>query len=149
MVADEATKVAKTAVKSARDNLKGDHADTLLHRLKQTVLNLRQRTDYNQSVGIISKLIRRYAQAYSRVAEATLQTASQDIDTNPALDKAIRNFWDLLSSFGDRQQWEQLEQDFKKVMEHAQSDPQFEEFMNQIGHTVQTMLTDPEGLQFS
>ncbi|KAK5092779.1 hypothetical protein LTR70_005095 [Exophiala xenobiotica] len=144
VVADEATKVAKTAVKSARDNLKGDHADTLLYRLKQTVLNLRQRTDYNQSVGIISKLIRRYAQAYSRVAEATLQTASQDIDTNPALDKAIRNFWDLLSSFGDRQQWEQLEQDFKKVMEHAQSDPQFEEFMNQIGHTVQTMLTDPE-----
>jgi len=144
VVADEATKVAKDAVRSARDNLKGDHADTLLYRLKQTVLNLRQRTDYNQSVGIISKLIRRYAQAYSRVAEVTLQTASQDIDTNPALDKAIRNFWDLLSSFGDKQQWDQLEQDFKKVMEHARSDPQFEEFMNQIGKTVQTMLTDPE-----
>lgn len=144
VVADEATKVAKDAATSARDNLKGEHVDTLVYRLKQAVLNLRKRTDYNQSVGIISKLIKRYAQAYSRVAEATLQTASQDVDTNPALDKAIHNFWELLSSFGDKAQWQQLEQDFKKVMEHSQSDPQFEQFMNQVGNTVQNMLTDPE-----
>ena len=144
VLADEATKVTKDVITSARDNLKGEQADTLLYRLKQTVLNLRKRTDYNQSVGIISKLIQRYAQAYSRVAEATLQTASQDVDTNPALDKAIRNFWDLLSSFGDKAEWDQLEQDFHKVMEHSQSDPQFEEFMNQVGQSLQSMLTDPE-----
>lgn len=144
LVADEATKVMKDAAVSTRDNLKGDHANTLLHRLKQTVLNLRKRTDYNESVSIISELIKRYAQAYSRVAETTLQTAAQDIDTNPALDRAMRNFWDFLSSFGEKEQWEQLEQDFKKVMEHSRSDPQFERFMTEVGNNVQRMLTDPE-----
>jgi len=144
LVTDEATKVAKDAVISARDNLKGDHAATLLFRLKQAVLNLRKRTDYNESVDVISKLIQRYARAYSRVTEATLQTASEDIETNPALDKAIRNFWDLLSSFGDKAQWDQLEQDFKRLMEHSKSSPQFENFMTEIAHAVQRMLTEPE-----
>lgn len=144
VVADEATKVVKDVAISARDNLKGDHADTLLYRLKQTILNLRERTDYNESVSTISKLIQRYAQAYSRVTEATLETAADDINTNPAFDRAIRNFWDLLSSFGDREQWEQLERDYWKVLEHSKSDPQFENFMKEIGNMFQKMLTDPE-----
>lgn len=144
IVADEATKVVKTAAVSTRDNLKGDHANTLLYRIKQTVLNLRKRTDYNESVSVIAKLIQRYAQAYSQAGEATLATAANDINTNPALDKAIRNFWSLLSSFGDREAWEQLAADWKKLLEHSRSDPEFESFMKQIGNSIQKMLTDPD-----
>ncbi|KAK5106186.1 hypothetical protein LTS08_000303 [Lithohypha guttulata] len=144
VVADEATKVAKDAAVSARDNLRGDKADTLLYRIKQTVVNLRKRTDYNESVSTIANLIQRYAQIYSKVAEATLDTAADDIDTNPALDRAIRNFWDLLSTFGDKAAWEQVESDFKKLMSHSKSDPQFEKFMTDVGNMVQKMLTDPE-----
>lgn len=144
VIADEATKVVKDAAVSARDNLKGQHAETLLFRLKQAVLNLRKRTDYNESVSMISKLIQRYAELYSRAAEATLDTAANDINTNKALDKAMRNFWDLISSFGDKEAWEQLEQDYWKLMEHSKSDPQFETFMKDLGNMVQNMLTDPE-----
>lgn len=144
VIADEAGKVAKETIVSVRDNLKGDHADTLLYRLKQTVLNLRKRTDYNDSVSTISKLIQRYAAAYSQIAEVTLQTASDDIHTNPALDRAMRNFWELISSFGDKAAWEQLEQDWYKLLGHSKSDPQFEKFMNDIGNIVQQMLLDPE-----
>ncbi|KAJ9658231.1 hypothetical protein H2198_003804 [Neophaeococcomyces mojaviensis] len=144
VVAEEAGKVVKDAVGSARENLKGDHADTLLHRLKQTVLNLRKRTDYNDSVSTISKLIQRYAAAYSQVGEVALQTAADDLHTNPELDRAIRNLWDLLSSFGDKAAWDQLEQDWKKLISHAKSDPQFEKFMNDIGNSVQRLLLDPD-----
>ena len=144
VIANGAVDVAKDAVVSARDNLKGDRADTLLYRLKQAVLNLRKRTDYNESVGIIAQLIQRYAKAYSRVAEVTLETAADDIDTNPALDKALRNLWDLLSSFGDRSEWEKLESDFNKLMEHSKSNPEFESFMNQVAKAVQNMLTEPD-----
>ena len=144
VVADEATKVVKDATVSARDNLKGEHANTLVYRIKQTILNLRKRTDYNESVSVISKLIQRYAIAYSRAGEATLNTAAEDITTNPALDKALRNLWDLISTFGDKAEWEQLEKDWGKLMEHSKSDPQFETFMTKVGNTVQKMLTDPE-----
>lgn len=144
VIGSELANVGKDTIESAKENLSGSQGDTLLYRIKQVVLNLRSRTDYHDSVSTISKLIQRYAIAYSRVADATIATAQEDIYTNPALDRAVRNFWSLLSSFGDRKEWEQLEQDFNKVLSHARSDPQFENFMADVGNAVQRMLTDPD-----
>ena len=144
LVADEALKVTKNAVSSAQRNITGEQGETLLYRLKQAILNLRQRTDYRESVSTISKLIERYAYAYSRAGDVAISTAQDDINSNPALDKAVRNFWELLSSFGDRQAWEKLERDYKQVMTHAKSDPQFEKFMTEIGNAFQRMLLDPD-----
>ena len=143
VIGNGVAEVGKTAVISAKENLSGEQSDTLLYRLKQTVLGLRKRTDYQDSVSTIAKLIQRYAVAYSRVADATISTAKDDVQTNPALDRAIKNFWLLISSFGDKGQWEQLRQDFDKIMEHANSDPDFENFMVDVGNSVQNMLTDP------
>ena len=141
---DQALKVAKDTVDSVKENVSGDQGETLLYRIKQTVLNLRQRTDYNDSVSTLSQLIKRYAQLYSRAGEAAIATAEDDIYTNPALDKAVRNFWELISSFGDTKAWDQLENDYKQLLTHAQSDPQFETFMTTIGNAIQRMLTDPD-----
>lgn len=143
-VGNEIVKVGQDAVTSAKENISGEHGETLLFRLKETVRNLRQRTDYQDSVSTISKLIQRYAYAYSRVAETAIDAAQDDVYTNPALDRAARNFWELLSSFGDKKEWEQLEQHFNQVLSHAQSDPEFENFMVDIGNSVQKMLLDPE-----
>jgi len=147
VLVDEVAKVGQDAFHSAKENLSGDQSNTLLHRLQQTVLNLRQRTDYNDSVSTIAQLIKRYAVAYSRVADETLNAAQEDVETNAALDRAVRNFWELMSSFGDKKEWEQLEQDFNKVLSHAKSDPQFENFMVDVGNSVQKMLTDPDFFQ--
>lgn len=144
LVADEALKVTKDAVSSAQRNVTGEQGETLLYRLKQAVLNLRQRTDYKDSVSTIAKLIERYAYTYSKAGEVAINTAQDDIHSNPALDRAVRNFWELLSSFGDRAAWEQLERDYKQVMTHAKSDPQFEKFMTEIGNAFQQMLLDPD-----
>ena len=144
LLGDQALKVGSDAVTSAKENLSGDQGETLLHRLKEVVKNLRQRTDYNDSVSTISKLIQRYAYMYSRVGDATLATAKDDIHVNPALDKAVENIWSLLCSFGDGEAWKQLEEDFKKLLSHGQQDPQFESFMTDVGNSVQKMLTDPE-----
>jgi hypothetical protein len=144
LLGEEALQVGKDAVTSAKENFSGDHKDTLLYRLKQTVINLRQRTDYQDSVSTIAKLIERYAKAYSRIGDKAVAAAQEDVHTNPELDRAIRNFWDLLSSFGDRQAWEKVEADWNTVLEHAQSDPQFEQFIIEIGNAVSKMLTDPD-----
>ncbi|KIW83256.1 hypothetical protein Z517_02501 [Fonsecaea pedrosoi CBS 271.37] len=144
VIGSEVAKVGKDAIESAKENFSGSQKDTLLYRLKQAILKLRTRTDYHDSVSTISKLIQRYAIAYSRVADTAVAAAQEDIHTNPALDRAVHNFWSFLSSFGDPNAWKELEQDFNKVMNHAKSDPQFESFMVEVGNAVQRMFTDPE-----
>ncbi|KPI44843.1 uncharacterized protein AB675_2607 [Cyphellophora attinorum] len=144
LLGDQAVKVAKDTVASAKENFSGSQKDTLLYRLKQAVTHLRKRTDYNDSVSTITKLIQRYAAAYSRIGDKAIATAQDDIHTNPALDRAVRNFWSLVSSFGDKQGWEKVEKDWNQVLEHAKSDPQFEDFMVEVGNAVGKMLTDPD-----
>jgi Family of unknown function (DUF5923)/Protein of unknown function (DUF4449) len=136
--------VGKDTVASAKEHVTGKQKETLIHRLKQTVMGLRKRTDYSDSVSTISKLIQRYAVVYSRAADATIATAQDDVNTNAALDRAVRNFWDLLSRFGNCEEWKKLEDDFNQVMTHAKKDPEFEHFMQDVGNSVQKMLTDPD-----
>ena len=144
IVGDGLAKTGHDALNSLQNNVSGDQKETLLFRLKQTVLKLRKRNDYSDSVSTIGTLIQRYAKAYSRAADETISTAQEDISTNNELDRAVKNFWSLLTSFGDRQQWDSLEQKMNKVMEHSKKDPQFEELMMDVGTSVQKMLTDPD-----
>jgi hypothetical protein len=146
VVGNGLAKTGQDALSSLQDNISGDQKDTLLYRLKQAVLKLRKRNDYSDSVSTIGVLIKRYAKAYSRAVDETISKAQDDVDTNPELDRAVKNFWSLMSSFGDRKQWELLEQKFNKVTEYSQSDPQFEELMNDVGNSVEKILTDPDFL---
>ncbi|KAL8833760.1 MAG: hypothetical protein Q9170_004093 [Blastenia crenularia] len=114
VVANGLVKTGKDAATSVKENITGEQKDTLINRLKKAVTKLRKRNDYSDSVSTIGLLIKRYALAYSRAADQTLSAAQNDVKTNNELDRAIRNFWSLLSSFGDKQQWEQLEKKFNK-----------------------------------
>lgn len=137
-------KTGHDAFSSLQDNVSGDQKETLLYRLKQAVIKLRKRNDYSDSVSTIGLLIKRYALAYSRAVDETISTAQDDVNTNPALDKALKNFWSLINSFGDRQQWELLERKFNKLMDHSQKDPEFESLMTDVSNAVQKLLTDPD-----
>lgn len=140
---DSATKVVGEAEQSLVAKIKGPEGDTMLSRLKQAVMKLRKRRDYSDSVSILSLLIKRYAMVYSHVVRDTLQAADEDIGRNPETDRALRNFWTLLRSFGDQKEWDDLETRFKEVMEHGRADPQFDELVRQVGNSVQEMMTDP------
>lgn len=107
-------------------------------------MKLRKRNDYSDSVSTIGLLIKRYALAYSRAADEAVSTAQKDVHTNPELDTAVKNFWSLVSSFGEKQQWELLEQKVNKVMEHSHKDPEFESLMMDVGNSLQKLLTDPD-----
>ena len=143
VVGNELAKTGHDAFSSLQENVSGDQKETLLYRLKEAVLKLRKRSDYSDSVSTIGLLIKRYAFAYSRAADETLRTAQDDVNTNPELDKAIKNLWSLLSTFGDKKEWELLEQTVNKVMEHSQKDPEFENLMTDVGNSIQKLLTDP------
>lgn len=137
-------KTSKDAVASLQENVRGDQKDTLLYRLKAAVVKLRQRNDYSDSVSTIGLLIKRYALVYSRAADQAISTAQDDVNTNPELDKAIRNFWSLISSFGKREEWEKMQQKVNQIMEHSQKDPEFESLMMKIGDFIQELLSDPD-----
>ncbi|KAL8744791.1 MAG: hypothetical protein Q9190_003003 [Brigantiaea leucoxantha] len=144
VVGNGLVRTSKDAVSSLQQNVSGDQKDTLFYRLKQAVLKLRKRNDYSDSVSVLALLIKRYALAYSRAADQTISAAQNDVKTNNELDRAIRNFWSLVSSFGDSKEWKLLEKKVNKVLDHSQKDPEFEELMMDVGTAIQNLLTDPQ-----
>ncbi|KAK5169175.1 uncharacterized protein LTR77_006484 [Saxophila tyrrhenica] len=143
VVANGSVEVAATAAMSAKEKLEGDEGKTMLNRLKQAVMSLRQRKDYSQSVSTISLLIQRYAFIYSRAAAEVSEVAQEDTHENAALDRAVKNAWALFTSFGDEKEWRRSEELLQKVVSHRDSDPQFEEMMGEVGDSLQKLLTDP------
>lgn len=143
VVGSGVVQVTKEAEQSLVDKLTGDEGNSLLWRLKRTVTNLRQKRDYSESVSTLSLLLQRYALTYSRIAEDAMGATQQDIQPNPEMERAVKNFWAFLSSFGDREEWRKLEDAFHKVLEHSRKDPEFESLMTDMGNSLQKMLTDP------
>jgi hypothetical protein len=137
-------KTGREAHNSLQENITGQQKETLIHRLKAAVTKLRQRNDYTDSVSTIGLLIKRYAKVYSRAVDKTISTIQEDVDTNEELDSSIKNGWSLVSSFGDKEAWKELEKRFNKVIEHGQKDPEFEQLMEELAESIQKMLTDPE-----
>ncbi|RDW62158.1 hypothetical protein BP6252_11591 [Coleophoma cylindrospora] len=137
-------KTGQEAGASLKENITGEQKETLVKRLKAAVLKLRKRNDYSDSVNTIGLLIKRYAEVYSRAVDRTISTVQEDVDTNDELDRAIKNGWLLLSSFGDKKAWEELERRVNRVMDHSQKDPEFENMMAEVAASIQKMLTDPD-----
>lgn len=144
VIGDGLAKTGQDAYLSLQKNVSGEQKETLLYRLKEAVTKLRRRNDYSDSVSTIGLLIKRYAKIYSRAVDETINTAKDDVKPNSELDKAVQNGWALVSSFGDRQEWDNLKAKFEKVMEHSQTDPQFENLMTDVANSVQKLLTDPD-----
>lgn len=144
VVAQGSADVAHATVESAQDKLSGDEGKTLLKRLQNTVLNLRKRKDYSDSVSTLALLIKRYAIVYSRAAEEIAEVAQSDVHENREMDRAMKNLWEFVKSFGERKDWEQCEQLFNRVMSHKEKDPEFEELLQEIGNSLQKLLTDPD-----
>lgn len=148
----EVTDVVKDAVKatgeelgdSLADKMTSDEKDTLMLRLRSAVTNLNKRRDYSDSVGTIGLLIQRYARVYSRAVDKTITTVQDDVETNEDLDRAMKNAWSLISSFGDKKAWQELEKRFNAVMAHAEKDPNFESLMGDVAASIQKMLMDPD-----
>lgn len=138
-----ASMVAGEAENSVVQKLEGPEKDAMVRRLKDTVINLRQRRDYSDSVSTLSLLFKRYAMAYSRIVRDTVQAVDEDVDENREADQALRNFWVFLRSFGEESQWEKLEKQTNAVMEHGREDPDFDDLVGQLGNALQDMFTDP------
>jgi hypothetical protein len=141
-----AAKVQESARDSLADKLSGQEKETLLYRLKQAVLKLRKRPDYSDSVSTISLLIKRYAQVYSRAIQETIATAQDDVNENAATDRALKNFYTFIASFGANKEWKELEKRMEKLMSHRDNDPEFEDLMNDVGNSLEKLLTDPDFL---
>jgi hypothetical protein len=143
VLSGSASTVVDEAENSMLQKLEGPEKDTMVHRLKDVVVNLRRRRDYSDSVSTLSLLLKRYAMVYSRIARDTVQAADEDVDRNPETDRALWNFWAFFKSFGEAKEWEELERRSKAVMDHGREDPDFEDLVGQLGNALQEMFTDP------
>ncbi|KAL2832887.1 hypothetical protein BDW59DRAFT_138828 [Aspergillus cavernicola] len=134
------------ARKSAQEHLSGTEQETLVHRLKQTVLKLRERRDYSDSVTTLARLLQQYAMLYANAATDVASTAEEESEVNEDLKQAIHKFWALLQSLGDPKEWQALEERFNDVLRHATADPEFENLVSEIGTAMQEMMTNPDSL---
>lgn len=144
VLGDSVSKVAAEAEQSIVDKFTGVEKDTMLQRLKQAVMKLRQRRDYSDSVSTVSLLLKRYAMVYARIGDELQEVGESDVDSNSAMDKAMRNLWLLIRSFGETQEWDKLEESMNKVMDHGKTDPEFEKLVTELGNATQDMLSDPD-----
>ncbi|KAI1110705.1 hypothetical protein F5Y14DRAFT_428091 [Nemania sp. NC0429] len=144
VVAESGGDVANAAVESAKDKISGDEGQVLLRRLQTAVLNLRKRKDYSDSVSILALLLKRYALVYSRAMEEVVETIQSDVSENRETDRAFINLWEFVRSFGDKEEWDKCEKLLQKVVAHKDKDPEFEKLVQQIGDSLQKLLTDPE-----
>jgi hypothetical protein len=148
VLAEGLAETAEVAVESAQRELQDEgHGNALLERMKMVVLRLRGREDYTQSVNIISILLKRYALIYSRSLTAAASTVSNGINSNSALDRAVAKFWSLITSFGDASEWNALQELWSRFLRHLANDKEFETLMDEIGATIQDVLTDPSFLE--
>lgn len=144
---DSATTVAKDTEESIADKLTGNEGQVMLKRLQHAVTKLRSRPDYSDSVSTLTLLIKRYALTYSRAVEQTLDTVDEDVHENAELDRAVHNFWSLLQSFGEAQEWESLQASWQQLLSHKERDPEFENLAVDLGNSLQALLTDPNFLE--
>ncbi|KAL4874625.1 hypothetical protein BJY04DRAFT_224855 [Aspergillus karnatakaensis] len=137
-------KTGQEAKESFEEHLSGQEKDTLIYRLKQTVLKLRERTDYSDSVATLAKLLQQYAIAYANAATDVASTAEEESEVNEDLKQAVQKFWALLQTLGDRKGWEALEQRLQDVLKHASGDRDFENLVSEIGSAFQELMTNPD-----
>ncbi|KAK3301445.1 uncharacterized protein B0H64DRAFT_429306 [Chaetomium fimeti] len=143
VVSGTVSTVAGETENSMRQRLEGPETNTMIHRLKDAVTNLRQRRDYSDSVTTLSLLLKRYAMIYAHIARDTAQAVDEDVDRNRETDEALRNFWVFIRSFGEKSQWEDLEKRSNAVVEHGREDPGFDDLVGRLGNALQDMFTDP------
>ncbi|KAI1423412.1 hypothetical protein F5Y12DRAFT_535130 [Xylaria sp. FL1777] len=144
VVANSGGDVASAAIESARDKISGEEGQVLLKRLQTTILNLRKRKDYSDSVSTLTLLVKRYALVYSRAAEEIVETAHVDVTENRETDRALTNLWEFVRNFGDAKEWDRCKELLQKVISHKDRDPEFEDLMQQVGDSLQKFLTDPD-----
>ncbi|EEH07721.1 conserved hypothetical protein [Histoplasma capsulatum G186AR] len=140
---DVVGQTGKAAAQSTEDNVFGHYKNPLLDRLKRTVQNLRQRDDYTTSVSTITQLIKQYGIIYSRAVGETVNVAKEEAEASSELKQAVLTLWNLIGSFGDRQEWQLVEQKLRVVVKHSKKDTEFESLLKDIGNSLQDLLTDP------
>lgn len=141
---DEVTQVGEEAYTSFSDHMNEEARDILFKRLKSAVTNLRQRSDYSESVSTLSRLLQRYLMIYLSIGSEAVDTIEGNIQQNSQVEHAAHNFWLFLSSFGDRESWDKVKTSFIAFADHNKTDENLDDFVNQFAKLIQEMLSRPE-----
>jgi hypothetical protein len=144
IVSKGAVDVAHDAEQSVVEHISGSEGDALAQRLKKAVGRLRKRPDYSDSVSTLSMLLQRYMLTYSHVVVDTANALEDDVNVNPEADKALHNFWLLLTSLGDANEWKGVEESLNALIDDGKTDPNFDEFVQHLSRLVQEMFSDPD-----
>ncbi|KAF3924680.1 hypothetical protein AA313_de0205888 [Arthrobotrys entomopaga] len=144
---EEGVKAAgKDAQDTLSDTITAERKAAMKQRVRQAVLKLRQNTDYDSSVSTLTLLLKEYVKIYSTFMEEAVEEVTTDVRPNKDLKAAGDQFWSFISSFGDSKLWDSLKVKLKKLLEHKDRDPEFENIINLVADSLRRLLTDPDYL---
>lgn len=143
VVSKGAVEVAHDAEQSVVEHVTGEEGAALAERLKMAVDKLRKRPDYSSSVSTLAMLVQRYMLTYAHIAVDTAHVLEDDVNANREADQALHNFWLLLTSIGDADEWKRVEESMNALIDDGKTDPNFDEFVQHLAMLVQEMLSDP------
>lgn len=140
-VQEEVTQVAEDTKSSVKEHMGEETQGILKNRLKQAVSKLRQMNDYSESVSVITNFLRQCAQIYA----SAVKEAAEEVDGNVEDDTAhaAQKFWDLVTSFGSKECWDEVSKSFQSFMKEHGKDDNLEELADELANVVQEMLSDP------
>ncbi|KAK2861417.1 hypothetical protein FQN49_004222 [Arthroderma sp. PD_2] len=133
----------RTAKKSAEENVSAGVQDSLFYRMRKTVEDLRQRTDYDKSVSTISGVAQRYAKIYIQTIGSTVEGVPEALEVDPELNNAMKNLWDFASTFGSQREWQALEGKFQRLMQTSEKSAEINDTLEHLGESVYKLFTDP------
>ncbi|KAK2592298.1 hypothetical protein QQS21_010018 [Conoideocrella luteorostrata] len=141
---EEVTQVAEESYTSFKEHMNDESRNILVNRLKSAVGNLRQQPDYSESVSTLSSLLQRYLQIYLAIGSEAAHTVEDGMKPNKQAHQAAHNFWLLLSSFGDKNEWQAVSKAFSKFMDNHGMDENLNQFITEFATMFQKMLSEPK-----
>lgn len=142
---EEVTQVQEAAYSSLSEHMTEEETrKTLISRLKSVVLNLRRRTDYTESVSILSDFLRQQLSLYLSIGTEAVDTVEGDIGDSKQVQHAAHNFWLFISSFGDEEKWDEAKNSFTAFIDQNRMNENLDDFVKKLANLVENILTQPE-----
>ncbi|KAJ3497522.1 hypothetical protein NLG97_g1832 [Lecanicillium saksenae] len=147
-VKGDAAQVSEEMYTSLKDHMGEETQQVLINRLKAAVGGLRQKKDYSAAVSQLAELLQRYATIYLSAAGRAAEEVEENIELNSQAKDAATNFWCFLSSFGEKELWDDLAGTFREFIDRNQGNKEnVQQLAQELIAMTQKMLSDPEFLE--
>lgn len=143
-VQDGIKQVGDESVSSVEEHMTPEARQILKNRLKEAVMSLNKKKDYTESVSVVTNLLKRCLHIYTSIGTDAAHAAQDELGDGAS--QAVYNFWLLVSSFGNKEYWEEAKVSFRDFMDKHGEDENLDGLLEELATLFNKLLTQPSVL---